>query len=450
MSTPSRISVALAAAHGITERMIATWNPDLPRDPRVLVPILVEALVVRQEGAKWAATKMSSTPDGTDSVDAASLLPKPFALSDETRPRGVYLHWALPDALTRGTQNANTPQADETDSGASDADTVFPVVPDRWLVVRLSPSTTYPDRRAVKGWILQAHDKDPSPLDLRTWKEPGKPPDGILKPLTALGWGDISWAGYFDNTQNRLGMYDDLSGVQSGPLAYLVCGWYSDPAFDPLGPANVASLSQFNAAMSKLGWALPDVDLQQPKNTSGSQAAAARLVGLPINRLRVSSLLNNFAAFDPPSAQGLFGFDPNSGTYSTDGSWWPQMSLLHGAVVGIGWPGIGWDGNPTGVWSPKTLDTSIGQEEPGGPPDPKGIQVALGNTVTEAMARLVATGENRPDETRILEAFQMNALSILNDADGAARVDALLHARECCCLAAVWLGRILALALVPK
>jgi hypothetical protein len=429
MSAFSSINIALTAAHGITDRLASTWSPQLPRDPRVLVPILVEAMVLRQAGGTWAATKMQPPPSAGDPVAAPSLLPKPFDLSPDQRPAGVYLHWALPDALTRGAQ-APTDSSGNAPA-PSDANAIFPAVPDRWLVVRLSPSSTHPDRRAVKGWILQAHDENPSPLDLDGWIEPGKPPDGIKNPLTALGWGDISWAGYFDNTQNRLGFYDDLKGITAGPLAYLVCGWYSDPALDALGPASVQSLSQFDAALQKLGWALPDVDFKQPKESAAMNVLALRTAGLSVNRLRVNTAINSFEnAASLSSAEGLIGFDPTSGTYTTDGSWWPQMSLLHGAVVGIGWPGIGWEGNASGVWNPKTLDPSIGQEEPGGPPDPSSIRVAMGNTVTEALARLVATGDNRPDETRILEAFQLHALTLLNEPDGAARVDSLLHARE--------------------
>lgn len=436
MTPLSSINIALAAAHGITDRMVSTWYPDLPRDPRVLVPIQVDALVVRQEGSQWALTAMQSAPTTGGTVPASSLLPGPFQPRPEPRAPGIYLHWSLPDALTRGTQAAPDASAlsgtsnASASSGASDANAVFPAVPDRWLVVRLSPSTTHSDRRAVKGWILQAHDQNPTKLDLDGWIEPGKPPAGINNPLTALGWGDLSWAGYFDNTENRLALFDDLSGVTSGPLAYLVCGWYSDPALDPLGPANVTSLSQFNAVMQKLGWALPGGDLQQPKTAATSHAVAARMVGLQVNRLRTNQQLNNFDNATVLGADGLAGFDPASGTYSTDGSWWPQMCLLHGAVVGIGWPDVGWEGNPTGVWNPKTLDPSVVNDEPGGPPSAAGIRVALGNTVTEALARLVATGDDRPDETRILEAFQLNGLTLLNEPDGAARVDALLHARE--------------------
>jgi len=428
MSAFSSDNVAFAAAHGITGRMVATWYPELSRDPRVLVPIMVEALVQRQAGGSWAATKMQE-PTAGDSLPASPLLPKPFSLSPEERPAGVYLHWALPDALTQGTQTSTDSSGNA--SAPTNANTIFKAVPDRWLVVRLSPSFAHPDRRAVTGWILQAHDKNPVPLKLDGWIEPGKPPDGIKNNLTVLGWGDLSWAGYFDNTVNRLAFYDDLRGITDGPLAYLVCGWYSDPALDPLGPASIQSLSQFNAAMQNLGWALPDVDFDQAKAAAAMHVLAARMAGLSVNRLRTTSVINSFEnAASMSAADGLIGFDPSSGTYSTDGSWWPQMCLLHGAVVGIGWPGIGWEGNPTGVWNPKTLDSSIGQEEPGGPPNPSSIRVAMGNTITEALARLVATGDNRPDETRILEAFQLNALSLLNEADGAARVDSLLHARQ--------------------
>ncbi len=74
------------------------------------------------------------------------------------------------------------------------------------------------------------------------------------------------------------------------------------------------------------------------------------------------------------------------------------------------------------------VDPTVG-EPVGGPPDPSSIKVAIGNTVTEAMAKLVAVDQARSDETRILEAFQLNALEALNEPDGAAQVDALLHAR---------------------
>jgi hypothetical protein len=406
----SSINVAILAAHGLTSRTAATWNPSLPRDPRVLAPIVVDALVIRQKGAKWADTQMKRTdPSGSSIVDAKSLLPKPFAMRATDRDPGAYLHWALPEALTRGVRS----------------DTVsFPALPDRWLISRIFPSATHSDRRAVRSWILQAHDNNPQPIDLDSWHEPGTPPAGIKNPLTALGYGDVSWAGYFDNTQNRLAFYDDLKDVKAGPIAYLVCGWYSDPAQDPLGPAQVSSLTSFNARLQQLGWTLPVGDLERARAAAAGHIEAARSIGLPVTTPRANAMANRVAVAG--------GFDAQSGVFTTQGSWWPQMTLLHGGVVGIGWPKIGWEGNPLGVWNPQAVnrnpaDPSVA-DPVGGPPDPSTVKVAIGNTITEAMAKLVATDQNRADEARVLEAFQLNALPTLNEPDGAARIDALLHA----------------------
>ena len=406
------VNVAILAAHGITERAVATWKPMLPRDPRVLVPIVVDALVIRQTGTQWADTQMRRTDSaGTGVVDAKTLLPQPFALRPEARPRGVYLHWALPEALTRGTQSHSIS---------------FPALPDRWLITRLSPSATHADRRAVRGWVLQAHDDNPQPIDLDSWTEPGAAPAGIKNPLTALGYGDVSWAGFFDNTQNRLAFYDDLKDVREGPIAYLVCGWYSDPANDPLGPAQVASLASFEARLQQLGWTLPDGDLESAGVASAGHVEAARALGLPVNTPRANVMANRTV--------NTGAFDAQSGIFAPQPAWWPQMSLLHGAVVGIGWPGIGWQGSPLGVWNPATVNVKANDptvtDPVGGPPDPSTIRIAIGNTITETLAKLVATDQNRADEARVLEAFQLNALNVLNEPDGAARLDALLHANS--------------------
>src|SRR5262249_17467825 len=149
--------------------------------------------------------------------------------------------------------------------------------------------------------ILQAHDDNPQPIDLDSWHEPGTPPAGIKNPLTALGYGDVSWAGYFDNTQNRLAFYDDLKDVKAGPIAYLVCGWYSDPSQDPLGPAQVSSLASFNARLQRLGWTLPAGDLERARAAAASHIEAARSLGLPVTTPRANAMANRVAvtgAFD--------------------------------------------------------------------------------------------------------------------------------------------------------
>src|SRR6266566_1390646 len=93
----------IAAAHSITLRTLATWSSRVPRTPRVMVPVQLDALVVRNEGAKWADCAMSTPPAGDGRVPRLSLLPPPFKELAASRPKGVYLHWALPDGLTRAT-----------------------------------------------------------------------------------------------------------------------------------------------------------------------------------------------------------------------------------------------------------------------------------------------------------------------------------------------------------
>src|SRR5581483_11697345 len=96
----------------------------------------------------------------------------------------------------------------------------------------------------------------------------------------------------------------------------------------------------------------------------------------------------------------------------------PNATLMHGCVVAIGWPTVGWPGNENGLLS----------GEAGGPPAASSINVAVGNTLTEALAALVARHNNLPNEARILEGFLLGSLADLEQPDGRARLDALLQA----------------------
>lgn len=403
---------SVAAAYGITQKVIDTWNPYLTRTPRVLVPVQVDALVVRgQSTAQWADCALRPHP-GSGVPNRRDLLPTPFAELAAPRPPGVYLHWALPSALTSATADGDT--------------ATFPTAPDRWLVVRMSPSTIA-SRRAVSGWVLRAGDQNPQPIALDSFTEGPLTPDAIANPLTVLGTGDVSWAAYYDNVVNRLAFYDNLAGVQTGPLAYLLCGWYSNPAQDPLGDTNVKSLTDFNNNMSDLGWQLAQGELNEAVNHSRTYVVAASKLGLA-SFTSAAFALNDVAAgarstlpyavSDAPP--GFPPADQNGealGPYTTDGSWWPNATLFHGSVVAIGWPGIGWPGNENGLLS----------GEGGGPPAASSITVAAGNTLTEALAALVAAKNKSPGEEQILEAFLLGALNDLNEPNGRAAVDSLLH-----------------------
>jgi len=417
-----------AAAYGISQRVIDTWNPFLIRTPRVLVPIQVDALVVRpdQPAEGWADCALKPAPDQTSPVTRYDVLPTPFAELGQGRAAGVYLHWALPDGLTHGV-------------AAGDIAT-FPAAPDRWLVLRMYPTppsnrllraqaTFGAGSRAVKGWVLRAGDQKPVPIDLDAFSEGPPSPDAVNNPLTVLGTGDVAWAAYYDNCVNRLAFYDDLSDIALGPVSYLVCGWYSDPAQDPLGSQDVHSLTGFNAKMQELGWQLAHGELDESIRKSRGYIVAAKGMGLRSN-VRASSQAYNdaiegsaatvgYAVSDTPSS--MPEFDPGGeaiGPYTTDGSWWPNATLTHGSVVAIGWPNAGWPGNETGILS----------GESGGPPAASAINVSVGNTLTEALAALIARHNNRPDEAQILEGFLLGSLADLEQPDGRARLDALLQA----------------------
>ena len=92
----------------------------------------------------------------------------------------------------------------------------------------------------------------PQPIPLDHWVETGPNAISSIDSLTALGRGDAAWAAYYDNVENRLAFYDPLTDIKQGPLAYLVCGWYSNPDRDPLGSVQVKSLSDFYAQHGRL------------------------------------------------------------------------------------------------------------------------------------------------------------------------------------------------------
>src|SRR6266567_3098277 len=419
-----------ALAHDFTISAVNTWNPNIARSPRVLVPIEVTALAVRTAGAALADCKMSAPPSDvgeTNQASAVDLLPVPFKNLDTPRPVGVYLHWAVPDALTRGTVSATDPE------------TKFPALPDRWLIVRLSSGST-PSRRGVRGWVLETGGATPKVNDLSAWTEsinPDDPPPlDVKKSLTVMGHGDPFWSAYFDNVENRLGFHDQFLDGVNGPLAYLVCGWHSRHADDPIGEG-LRTYSQFEARLTQLGWEIPSADLEGAFQSSNDTIRAAALSGVDTREARFATAtqslavpLANASFFTKQLAsfQGVSGSQAaavdkfgaaEAGLYLAHQSSWPQFTLYHGAVVGMGWPGPGIGVAPDGL---------IGGEV-GGPPPASAIKTSIGNTAAEALAAMLADNNGNDQESRLLEAVVLDAMQDLDQPDGAARIDARLHAK---------------------
>ncbi|MFI5706620.1 hypothetical protein [Kribbella sp. NPDC051620] len=413
--------ISLSLAHGMTPGMIASWNPKVPRTPRVLVPIQLDALVVRKEEGTWAKVAMEVPETGSDRL-AYELLAEPFAEREPRKP-GVYLHWALPDALTRGSGTA------------ASGDVAFPAVPDRWLVIRLS-SGKEGTRRAVSGWVIEAGDETPTVVPLDEWTEPVDPESTTVpgqEPLTALGHGDTAWSAYFDNVEGRLGFYDDLSqlgglgkqGDVRGPLAYLVCGWHSRMVDDPIGE-NLRSPTQFETRLDGLGWEVNPADIETAFVYAQNRVKAAGTVGLVARESRfavqsdpaVGKKIVADGAFGETSTQLTSAGIPALGKWLAQAVSWPQLTLYHGAVVGLGWPDAGLPVAPEGL-----LGGVVG-----GPPDANAVTVTIGNTLTEALAARLAANQGNADEARILEAVLLGGTDELDMPDSAARIDSRLHA----------------------
>jgi hypothetical protein len=192
--------------------------------------------------------------------------PPPFG---NTTPAelGVHLHWTLPSALTHGT-------------GQPDGSTAFPLLPNRWIVVRLtsSPGSTAP--QTMNAWIVES-DYNSAADGSTAWVDPASTPTAMTftrigrsvavaawagEPggtpfLTATGIADVTFTAYQPGLTNVFGFYDPMSGVAEGAVVtYQVAGWYSTPAADPLATKTPAELN-WNVLGAVAGQALPTLSV---------------------------------------------------------------------------------------------------------------------------------------------------------------------------------------------
>jgi hypothetical protein len=106
----------------------------------LLVPVHLDAWVVDPQSQQVTAIYKA---DYTRLAQFKGLLDPPFSPSTVSKSIGVHLHWALPDALTHGRTPATG--GDET---------VFPLVPNRWLVARFNGATG--TAWQCKLWVVQS------------------------------------------------------------------------------------------------------------------------------------------------------------------------------------------------------------------------------------------------------------------------------------------------------
>ena len=225
----------------------------LPNDKNsLLVPIAMDAWVNSATNTQSMALYYANY---NNLQNFQSPIPDPFSGSSDIPAQGIHLHWALPDALTHGIQN-------------SDDSFDFPLVPNRWLVVRIDTS----DNRSLTplAWVIQSDGRQSTEAQGAgpgAYLDPNKPSGisadgstvsvngmnlGITVPiadwqgdavnttplfLQAVGPGNISFAAYKPFVENVFSIVDtNLPAVSSVnySYSYLVIGWYSNPEGDPL------------------------------------------------------------------------------------------------------------------------------------------------------------------------------------------------------------------------
>ncbi len=236
---------------GIAVGDVRHWDRDLVREPRLLVPIDVQVLVVREGDEPMVRLPFRTADDKMLPVDDPG----------EARPPGAHLLWTVPSTFGRG-KVVDDPAA-PGDPGRRRLD--LPVLPDRWVVLRLAVPVNARDAH-VRGWVLEADTATVTPLadwpTTRTNTATVGPP---LQPEQInLHVGGPSWASCYDAAQGRFSLHDPLEdlasaapeGVEGDALSYVVAGWWSDERHDPLN--GVGSLIGYHARLAQLGWDDPD------------------------------------------------------------------------------------------------------------------------------------------------------------------------------------------------
>ncbi len=247
----------------------------------LLVPIHLDALCLETDlsvvEAKCDFTRLPYW-DGEREVNpdianiSEELLAYPFQDRGLQLRAGVHLHWALPDALTKGTNKPG-----ETTAARR---LTFPAVPNRWLVTRsgkggdgklrierqwvVESDFLYPDAAGdVQGGVAVPFPSDPvngkhqpyrylgrrRPFNAQWAEDPAA--ESLTKSgyqLTAVGYeprpsaaagrtsgyGEPAFAAFYPNCQGVFGFHDSVPPGSLMGTQYEVIGWYSDPALDCL------------------------------------------------------------------------------------------------------------------------------------------------------------------------------------------------------------------------
>lgn len=355
----------------------------------LLVPIDLDAWVLdssNQELLAWYEAEYAKNLPQF----ASPIVEKP------ERPAGIHLHWALPDALTRGRK---------ADAGGS---LEFPFVPNRWLVARFGKQLSAgkpPTDLPFKAWVVQSDAVQPSASRAGSaFLDPDKPT--YMQPLD-----DET---NFEVNEIRIGFAVSIDAWEANPAPA------GRPFLTAVGPANPS----FAAYMpfSREVFAFMDREADLPAPDTGHYAFTYMVVGW-------------FA--DPASMDPLRGVDTYvEGVWASEAAWQAQTpkerfeTLLADARWSLG-AAVPEDPPATSLYHGTVADVPWPLEGTGAPPvDPGKVTIAVGNTSADALAALIeAYAESERLEPAganlagLVQATMLDALDVIGTPGGSARLE---------------------------
>lgn len=217
----------------------------------LMVPTHLDALVLTQDrNVVGAFADFSLLPYNNGSRDvnfntanvSESIVSHPFQDVNLRLRAGLHLHWALPGGLTKTQSNGE-----------------FPRVPNRWLITRRIPGHTdiqwvvesdylYPDGQGgSSGSVTVPFAPDRSQNETHPyrymgrsmaysdWQNDDTTGNQYLAGLSAVGYGEPTFAAFYPNCHSVFGFYDaTISETIPTGLQYDILGWYEDPNQDAL------------------------------------------------------------------------------------------------------------------------------------------------------------------------------------------------------------------------
>lgn len=239
----------------------------------LLIPIHIDALFLERDQLVSPPTAdFSQLPYHANGTDynpdtpnlSESVLSLPFCSHKLNLRKGLHLHWSLPDALTKGTA--------ETEANEYH----YPAVPNRWHIIRKRNGST------EKQWLVESDYMHPAgepntynaisyPMDTASGQpfrylgrqldlsstDPDNAAPTYLDKLTAVGYGEPSFAAFYPNCHSVFGCFDEeiIENAQLAGLSYQLLGWYSVQAKDPINELVIKNRTGYKEEIKeKLGW----------------------------------------------------------------------------------------------------------------------------------------------------------------------------------------------------